>query len=165
MNRDCHFFHKQLDKQLCNIHNFTLFKIGEVSDGLNRDQFVDIIAIEILKKLPAAFEVQQMKKSFAMSLTPTLVVLVQEVERFNKLITIISKTLTVLRKALLGETGMSSDLEEVANALFNNQIPDMWRKFAPETTKTSANWIEFLRNVSFSFHACCCCKSHSFYFL
>ena len=37
---------------------------------------------------------------------------------------------------------MSSELDEVARALFNGQIPNIWRKLAPATLKTLGNWME-----------------------
>lgn len=79
-----------------------------------------------------------------MNITPTLVVLLQELERFNKLVNLMSQTLSLLRKALAGEIGMGNVLDEVAGALYNGQIPNYWRKLAPDTTKSLAYWIEHL---------------------
>lgn len=49
-------------------------------------------------------------------------------------------------QALAGEVGMSSELDEVARALFNGQIPNIWRKLAPDTLKTLGNWMVYFRN-------------------
>lgn len=38
---------------------------------------------------------------------------------------------------------MSSELDDVARALFNGQIPGIWRRLAPDTLKTLGNWIIF----------------------
>lgn len=46
-------------------------------------------------------------------------------------------------QALAGEVGMSSELDDVARALFNGQIPGIWRRLAPDTLKTLGNWIIF----------------------
>ena len=41
---------------------------------------------------------------------------------------------------------MSSELDEVARALYNGQIPSIWRALAPATLKSLGNWIShFLR--------------------
>lgn len=40
---------------------------------------------------------------------------------------------------------MSSELDDVARALFNGQIPGIWRRLAPDTLKTLGNWIIFFR--------------------
>lgn len=41
---------------------------------------------------------------------------------------------------------MSSELDDVAQALFNGQIPGIWRRLAPDTLKTLGNWIIFFRD-------------------
>ena len=44
---------------------------------------------------------------------------------------------------------MSSELDEVARALFNGQIPNIWRKLAPATLKSLGNWMEhFLKRLN-----------------
>lgn len=40
---------------------------------------------------------------------------------------------------------MSSELDDVARALFNGQIPGIWQRLAPDTLKTLGNWIIFFR--------------------
>ena len=44
-------------------------------------------------------------------------------------------------QALAGEVGMSAELDEVARALYNGQIPSIWRALAPATLKSLGNWI------------------------
>ncbi len=57
-------------------------------------------------------------------------------------------TLSELQRALAGEVGMSNELDEVARALFNGQIPPSWRRLAPDTRKSLGNWmIHFQRRL------------------
>lgn len=123
---------------------FPCHPAGTTSGGQSRDQFIDNVAEDILKKLPPAFEIWRIKKSFAMNITPSLVVLLQELERFNRLVGRLLVTLTLLRKALAGEIGMDVVLDNIATSLFNGQIPDDWRKLAPDTCKSLPNWIVHL---------------------
>jgi dynein heavy chain len=44
-------------------------------------------------------------------------------------------------QALVGEVGMSNELDELARALFNGQIPPSWRRLAPDTRKSLGNWM------------------------
>lgn len=115
-----------------------------VSGGISRDQFVDNVAEDILKKLPPAFDIWRIKKSFAMNVTPTLIVLLQELERFNYLVDRMLITLNLLRKALAGEIGMDIVLDNITSSLFNGQIPNDWRRLAPATCKSLSNWMEHL---------------------
>lgn len=51
-----------------------------------------------------------------------------------------------LKRALLGEIGMSQELDELANSLFNGMLPPMWSRLAPQTLKNLVNWMEhFMR--------------------
>ena len=44
---------------------------------------------------------------------------------------------------------MSSELDDVARSLFLGQIPNIWRKLAPDTLKSLGNWMPyFLRRFS-----------------
>jgi len=52
-----------------------------------------------------------------------------------------TKSLHTLTRALLGEVGMSAELDDVAKALYNGQIPQIWKKLAPDTLKSLANWM------------------------
>ena len=44
---------------------------------------------------------------------------------------------------------MSSELDDVARSLFLGQIPNIWRKLAPDTLKSLGNWmLYFLRRFN-----------------
>jgi dynein heavy chain len=58
-------------------------------------------------------------------------VLLQELERFNKLIERLHTSLFDLKRALLGEIGMGTELEDLGNSLFNGFLPGMWSSLAP----------------------------------
>lgn len=112
---------------------------------MSRDQVIDSVAEDILKKIPQPFEIYKIKKSFVMNITPTLIVLLQELQRFNNLVNRMTSTLSLLRKALAGEIGMDTVLDAAALALYNNQIPTNWRKLAPDTCKTLSSWMDHLQ--------------------
>ncbi|XP_009867260.1 PREDICTED: dynein heavy chain 10, axonemal-like [Apaloderma vittatum] len=118
---------------------------GETGTGISRDEYIANVAKDVENKIPQVFEVDQIRKHFGRNITPTTVVLLQELERFNKLIIRMAKSLAELQRALAGEVGMSSELDDVARALFNGQIPEIWRRLAPDTLKTLGNWIIFFR--------------------
>ncbi|XP_011184312.3 dynein axonemal heavy chain 10 [Zeugodacus cucurbitae] len=124
---------------------------GDATGGISRDDFIDSVASGILEKLPVAFEVWRVKKQVQMNITPTGVVLLQELERFNLLVIRIKKTLELLRKAIAGEIGMDNVLDNIANSLFNGLLPNDWRKLAPATCKQLGGWMEHLQNRSTQF--------------
>lgn len=122
-----------------------MFKITNISaasgEGISREEFIDSVAKDILKKIPEEYEVWKVRRFFQRTMSPTVVVLLQELERFNKLIRTMRKTLINLQKALCGEIGMDAVLDNVAYSLFNGQLPNVWRKLAPDTCKNlGAGW-------------------------
>ncbi|XP_053136194.1 dynein axonemal heavy chain 10 [Hemicordylus capensis] len=119
---------------------------GETGSGISRDEYIGQVAKDIENKLPVVFDLDQIRKILGIEISPTTVVLLQELERFNKLIIRMTKSLAELQRALAGEVGMSNELDEVARALFNGQIPNIWRKLAPDTLKTLGNWMIYFRN-------------------
>ncbi|XP_025789014.1 dynein heavy chain 10, axonemal [Puma concolor] len=122
---------------------------GESSSGISRDDYIGHVAKDIENKMPQIFDLDQVRKHLGVGLSPTSVVLLQELERFNKLVTRMSRSLAELQRALAGEVGMSNELDDVARSLFLGQIPSIWRKLAPDTLKSLGNWMPyFLRRFS-----------------
>lgn len=66
--------------------------------GEGREELIDAVADDILQKLPDLFVIRNVKKMYEQNFTPSTVVLLQELERFNILIKKIRVTLTLLRK-------------------------------------------------------------------
>lgn len=48
---------------------------------MSREDFIDLTAVDVLSKLPELYEIWRVRKQFEMNITPTLVVLLQELER------------------------------------------------------------------------------------
>eukprot|EP00960_Hanusia_phi_P070417 767305-Hanusia_phi.AAC.13 len=82
-------------------------------------------------------------------------VLIQEMDRFNYLITSMVSSLHELRKAIKGLVVMSADLESMFNSFQNNQVPALWLKVAYPCLKPLASWMkDFQRRIEF-FKAWC----------
>jgi len=81
------------------IYLLTLFS-GEAAAGISREDYIDAVANDILVKLPTEFDIDKIRKKFGSSISPTSVVLLQELERFNNLLIRMRKSLTTLRKVL-----------------------------------------------------------------
>ncbi|KAJ1617774.1 dynein heavy chain and region D6 of dynein motor-domain-containing protein [Pavlovales sp. CCMP2436] len=113
---------------------------------MSREQYIDKVASDILSKMPQPFDVNRIKKEAEGELTPTFIVLAQELERWELLCARMSKSLKELRRAIAGEVGMSTELDHLGSNLYNGQLPDMWRKLTPQTQKMLGPWmVSFLR--------------------
>lgn len=114
---------------------------GSGGGGASKDQVVGQIATDILDKLPKPFDTFQIRNEIGIGATPAQVVLMQELDRFNFLLQKMLASLKTLKRALVGEVGMSAELEDILNALFSAGIPPAWRRFAPATKMMLANWM------------------------
>jgi len=88
------------------------------------------VAADIQAKLPELFDTYNIKKKFEVP-SPTQVVLLQELDRFNILLDTMTRTLSDLQKALSGVIGMGEALEALSNSLFNGFVPTSWMAKAP----------------------------------
>lgn len=89
---------------------------------------------DVAKLKTAAFEKKGM-------LTPSEVVLFQELEIFKNLSLKIQKSLQDLKRALSGKIGMSAELDELSVSLYNSFLPNQWRRMAPMTQKKLGSWM------------------------
>lgn len=73
---------------------------GADSGGISREDFIGKIAKDIESKLPQLYDVAQIKKNLS-EITPTTIVLLQELDRFNVLIAKMATTLVNLKRVSL----------------------------------------------------------------
>eukprot|EP01006_Ploeotia_vitrea_P030605 TRINITY_DN62980_c0_g2_i1.p1 TRINITY_DN62980_c0_g2~~TRINITY_DN62980_c0_g2_i1.p1 ORF type:complete len:978 (-),score=124.16 TRINITY_DN62980_c0_g2_i1:124-2967(-) len=77
-------------------------------------------------------------------------VLVQEVERFNKLLRVVRKSLDDLIKAINGEVVMSSELDLMYQSFLFQKVPKIWANAAYPSLKPLGSWFEdLLKRVTF----------------
>ena len=84
---------KDMWKQLVELQPQT----GEGTSGISREGFIGGVASDIQGKLPPLFELDRIRKKMG-QLTPTSVVLLQELERWNKLVKRMSVSLLQLQR-------------------------------------------------------------------
>lgn len=71
-------------------------------------------------------------------------VLVQEMERYNRLTDVIRESLKGIDLALQGLQVMSAELDSAFRAISINQVPDLWRGASYPTLKPLAGYLEDL---------------------
>ncbi len=115
-------------------------RTGGDEGGISRDEHISNIAMDILSKLPNAFDLPRIYKTIGTP-SPTQIVLLQELERFNQLLDKMRRGLQDLQRALKGIIGMSQLLDDIANCLYDGILPSDWRTMAPETLMNLADWM------------------------
>ena len=115
-------------------------RVGGGGDGVSREDFIGGVARDILDKLPEPFDMPVLRKRIGVP-GPTTVVLLQELDRWNKMVEKMSGSLKDLQKALVGEIGMSAELDALGSSIFDGQLPELWRRLTSQTEKNLAGWM------------------------
>jgi len=143
-NAEIQYFSNSVKELWTNVLSMQVSE-GGGGDGMNREDYIAKVAQDIQDKLPEEFDIFNIKKKFDVP-SPTQIVLLQELERFNILLTLMRSSLVDLKRALVGEIGMSQALDDLSNCIFNGQVPPDWLRKAPQSLKNLVGWFEhFLR--------------------
>uniref|UniRef100_A0A6T8DZ44 Dynein heavy chain C-terminal domain-containing protein n=1 Tax=Prymnesium polylepis TaxID=72548 RepID=A0A6T8DZ44_9EUKA len=150
--------HDNADITCAQKETFTLFETvlslqprTSSGGGKSRDEVLDEQAGEILGLMPAPFNVEVVQDKYPTVYEESMnTVLQQECVRYNKVIVKVQNSLKDIRKALVGEVVMTSELEQMGNQLFVNQVPELWAKVAYPSMKPLASWVpDLLKRLSF----------------
>ena len=127
----------EMCQNLMNIHSRSFVASG----GVSRETLVSATVTEIQMKLKAPFNLNEVRASFGNETSPVQVVLLQELEHWNNLVTKMASSLFELQRAIAGEVSMSNELEQLLNSIYLGRLPEMWASKAPMTEKSLSNWM------------------------
>lgn len=78
---------------------------------------------DMLNSLPENYDIEEVQRKYPVDYNQSMnTVLVQELIRFNRLLTVIRNSLRNLRKAVKGLIVMTGQLEDTMNAIFLNNV-------------------------------------------
>ncbi|NWX62644.1 DYH17 protein, partial [Promerops cafer] len=109
------------------------------SGASREEQASQSVLDEIVGQLPEPFNMEEMMAK-AKEKTPYTVVALQECERMNILTSEIRRSLKELDLGLQGELTITSEMEELSNALFYDSVPESWTRYAYPSLLSLANW-------------------------
>ncbi|NWR75951.1 DYH9 protein, partial [Centropus unirufus] len=107
---------------------------------VTREETVKSLLEEMLEKLMDEFNIAELMAKVE-ERTPYVVVAFQECERMNILTSEIKRSLRELDLGLKGELTMTSDMENLQNALFLDTVPESWIKKAYPSTASLGTWF------------------------
>lgn len=102
VNYSFQFFPKCISKEdiffLLYINLIFSWFLGDSGGSISRDDYICQVAQDIQDKLPILFDLDVLRKTMGIDISPTTVVLLQELERFNKLVVRMRRSLAELQK-------------------------------------------------------------------
>ncbi|XP_076466904.1 dynein axonemal heavy chain 5-like [Babylonia areolata] len=122
--------------------------------GETRETIVYRLADDMLEKLPddyIPFEVKERLKKMGL-LQPLNIFLRQEIDRMQKVISIVRSTLQDLKLAIDGTIIMSENLRDALDNMFDARVPNTWKKISWESA-TLGFWFTDLLDRNAQFHA------------
>ncbi|KAF5272110.1 hypothetical protein FQA39_LY01193 [Lamprigera yunnana] len=119
--------------------------------GDNEDIFFNMVIGDILGKLPPNYDLELAKQKYPVSYKESMnTVLVQEMERFTKLLNEIRNSLRTIQKAIKGLVVMTPALESIQHSLLLGRIPAAWAKVSYPSLKSLPSYIaDFIERTSF----------------
>ncbi|KAI9333548.1 dynein heavy chain and region D6 of dynein motor-domain-containing protein [Obelidium mucronatum] len=114
-----------------------------ILDAMPELLYIDLYAIENAEGASTATDLFA-KGSDGRMINSLSTVLIQESNRFNKLLKVTKSSLVYLIKAVKGLVVMSAELELVYQSLLNNEVPKAWAAVAYPSLKPLAAWVKDL---------------------
>ncbi|XP_048510723.1 dynein axonemal heavy chain 7 isoform X3 [Athalia rosae] len=126
-----------------------------VGDTAKQDEMLLIIKKDIYDRMPDLFDIEEAQKKYPVSYYESMnTVLIQEMERYNKLLSEIRVSMTMLEKAVRGMIVMTPSLEVLSKQVLVGRIPTSWEKAsAYPSLKPLPSFVnDFLERIEFFQH-------------
>lgn len=109
--------------------------------GMSREDQIIEMAKHIQASLAQPYDIEAISMMYPTDYHQSMnTVLVQEAQRYNKLLKAMHSTLKELQRALKGLVVLSSELETMGNDMFDQKVPVPWTKKAYPSLKPLGPW-------------------------
>jgi len=113
---------------------------GSGGGGGNRDETVYNTCTSLLEKLPENIDWEEVRERNESDASPLKVCLLQEIERYNELLSATRASIKLLMKGIQGFVVISKDQEDVLLSLFAGSVPKAWLSAYP-SLKPLSSWM------------------------
>ena len=127
----------------------------QTTEGQSSDEIVLQLLKDLSHRHPNQLEKDQGRKSIVVTLSTAVIdchttVLMQEIERYNKLLHLMRGSFLALERAINGYSLMSNQLDQMYLAMLRNLVPPNWQKVSYESLMPLGSWFrDMLKRVEF----------------
>lgn len=121
-----------------------ILTMGKVSTASGADSEKSLLEAlkSIVGSLPPSFDIETAKEAYPVDYNESMnTVLVQEMERFNKLLGVVRSSCTELQNAVKGIIAMTPDLENISYAIELKRIPNKWMSSSYPSLKPLGSYV------------------------
>ncbi|XP_050711756.1 dynein axonemal heavy chain 5-like isoform X2 [Eriocheir sinensis] len=125
-------------------------KEGGQRGGETREVVVSKLANDMLSKLPADYIQHEIREALQRmgAILPMNIFLRQELDRMQKVLKVVRKTLQDLHLAIEGTIIMSTSLKDMLDAMYDARVPERWRKVSWESSTLGFWFTELMERDS-----------------
>ncbi|KAJ1518663.1 Dynein heavy chain 7, axonemal [Coelomomyces lativittatus] len=110
--------------------------------GKSADEIVIDVASDILKRMPQVFIIDSVLEKYPVVYKESMnTVLIQEMIRYNRLLSLVLSSLTNVQKAIKGLVLMSADLEDTAKSILISKVPSAWASKSYPSLKPLGGYV------------------------
>uniref|UniRef100_A0A672FP66 Dynein axonemal heavy chain 2 n=1 Tax=Salarias fasciatus TaxID=181472 RepID=A0A672FP66_SALFA len=114
---------------------------------LSREDKVLELLADVRGKIPACIDYERTWSLLQDSPSPLNVVLLQEIQRYNSVLSTILSSLLELEKGIHGLVLMTSSMEETFNCIYDGRVPQLWQKAYPSLKPLAAWTVDLCQRV------------------
>eukprot|EP01022_Parablepharisma_sp_SALTPOND_P028312 TRINITY_DN70784_c2_g1_i1.p1 TRINITY_DN70784_c2_g1~~TRINITY_DN70784_c2_g1_i1.p1 ORF type:complete len:4393 (-),score=612.94 TRINITY_DN70784_c2_g1_i1:3426-16604(-) len=123
----------------------TMLSHNESGSAGSKEEEVAAKVKTLLEETPNEFDLEECNKKFPYMPTQCLnTVLLQELNKYNMLLSVVRKSLNELQAAIKGYGTMSHEIEDIADSLLSNSVPKLWEAHAYPSLKPLSSWVKDL---------------------
>jgi len=113
--------------------------------GMSREDQIIEFARMMAVQLPSLYDIDGIGLLYPTDYHESMnTVLVQEAQRYNRLLGVMHTSLYALQRALKGLVVLSAELEAMGNAVFDQRVPSTWTSAAYPSLKPLSPWFKDL---------------------
>jgi dynein heavy chain len=129
----------------------SLLPAAASEEGMTWEDSLAALAQKTEERIPDLYDIEKVVIDYPISYNESMnTVLVQELERFNRLVKTIKSSLRDVQRAITGEVVMSRELLQMGRSMTDGLVPTLWAAVAYPSLMPLGSWVnDLLQRLEF----------------